>query len=221
MSSSSGGQSLVRRLAVRWVGPAALGAVSAVVVTTLINDRESEPRPPVVVRGHPGSAAATLERTPRTVLMVEGQRGTRLAGSGGTQLTGETGPRETEEEEETETRRREAFQSQLAAHDASERDEGWALNAERRVGPGLDEAAQRIGAAIVDTDCRRITCTATIEWADYATAQSTFGAFLTQFYELNCLRTILLDPPSDPSAVYHTRIYFDCNDETPLYDVPP
>lgn len=186
--------------------PSCLGVLTAI-IATLVLDRAREPEagPGVadrVLMGSPPSGVTSMEppeSSPNQIALVP-----------------HPSLPEDPEHEARETQRRQLIHSWFEQHERTEADPVWAPPAIERVTPGLERAAAEAVARVFDIDCRRITCMATIEWADFATAQATYQRFLAEVYELNCTRTILLDPPEDPSVPYQSRIFFDCSDERPL-----
>lgn len=181
-----------------WVLPSFFGFLTAVVVNQWFRDDVAHGEQTLSVRAHVSDHGASGD-----------------APSGAPPDRGGERAVDPPSDEEL-AQRRDALREMFESHDRAVRDPAWADAATERARAGLARAAAEAGATVRGLDCRRITCTATLEWPRFGDAQDRYSTFLTHAYELNCTRTIVLDPPADPEAVYSTRILFDCADERPL-----
>jgi hypothetical protein len=96
-------------------------------------------------------------------------------------------------------------------HSEERADPSWSPSANGHLERGLRAIGQRAGFSVRDADCRERVCRATVTWDDYQSARKT-GHELAEgsFPGLNCVRTIYLPEPPDPTGYYTANFYLDC-----------
>lgn len=93
-------------------------------------------------------------------------------------------------------------------------DPDWSATGTAFLDAGMSAWGQQLGFSVRDVECKTTMCRATVEWEDYAAAQST-GLRLPEreIPGLNCNRHIWLEEPEDPTEPYSADFYLDCTDQ--------
>jgi hypothetical protein len=78
----------------------------------------------------------------------------------------------------------------------------------------LSAVATKAGFNLVAAECRTQMCRATLQWDSYGAALKT-GAQLAEraIPGLNCVKSIWLKEPDNPSAPYSSSLFLDCNEQ--------
>lgn len=113
--------------------------------------------------------------------------------------------------EESRRRHFDAHAEMLKTHAAQPMDHSWASSAAESFRADLHGLRKESRAKVVNVDCRTNSCVATLEWPSFHDAKSGFSALLHALYKVNCVRTITLPDPPDPSKPYSgTAIFLKC-----------
>jgi hypothetical protein len=105
-----------------------------------------------------------------------------------------------------------AHQAAIEAHLKNSPDPSWAPAANRAFEEDLRATGAMHGFEFRSVDCRMTSCTATVRFTDYATANDNFGALLHMRYQVNCASEVALDVPRDPNAPFETTVLYDCTE---------
>jgi hypothetical protein len=176
--------------------------------------------PPPVVRtvAGDGSAAAAL-REMKSLLAAERARQQQEQASAQRPLEVGEGSANTQPsaEEEPELSLEEQGAAHVAEHEASlnahnqePRDRTWAPAAEASLLAGLN-ALPELGGRTTQVDCRSKTCTAQVEWSNYAAALAGYPQVLHANLQTNCSKSTVLPEPQDREQPYKAAFVFDCD----------
>ncbi len=117
-------------------------------------------------------------------------------------------PSEAERRATTLNRAAEEAEQFLAEFTSQSVDSAWARtweeNLDRRISGNL---ASREGFAYADVECRKDRCVATVNWADFASAESNFMETITLTHG-DCATSSFMAPPEDESRAYSHKIRF-------------
>ncbi len=104
----------------------------------------------------------------------------------------------------------EQHQARLDRHSREPLDATWSHEA--RGSFSVDLAALTRGQSFTarSIDCRSTTCVITVEWSSYAEATGSYPLLLQHAYGMDCMRSILLPEPADPTARYQASLFLDC-----------
>jgi len=99
----------------------------------------------------------------------------------------------------------------------------WQENIDRKWSRETTEAVRKDLASLSDrsnhefsvlnVDCRMTTCIGVVEWPSPEIARRSFPALIHEPYGVNCVRTIVLPPDSDPSAKVQATLLLDCEEQ--------
>jgi hypothetical protein len=108
----------------------------------------------------------------------------------------------------------EAWKKELRAHAEEPRDPAWAGKTQGLFAADLKTMTSRGAFEVLSVECKTTSCSATLKWPDYATAQSAAELILHQHYRANCGREVHLPPPGSEheSEPYQTTVLFTCEE---------
>jgi hypothetical protein len=113
--------------------------------------------------------------------------------------------------EELKQRTLEAWYARLDAHDDEERDPAWASETSSTFARDIEALSGRGGLQFLNTDCKSVTCTATVGFDNYDEALTGYQTLLHHDYGVNCAREVLLPEPEDVGAPYVATVLYDCS----------
>jgi hypothetical protein len=104
---------------------------------------------------------------------------------------------------------RKAHAEALQVHDRDEIDPTWSEAARAAFAADLSKLSASAGFKVVNVDCRRRSCAATLRWESYQAARESLRPIVTQRHAENCASRVVVPPPSDPASTYEARVLFD------------
>lgn len=128
------------------------------------------------------------------------------------QLPGQSAPEELERaQEESKKRHIEAHERALRLHATQPVDDSWAPQASEAFRADLHASRSQTGAQVLSVDCRTNSCVARLEWPSFHEARRGFSPVLHSHYRVNCIKTVTLPEPGDPSRPYiGSAIFLEC-----------
>ena len=153
------------------------------------------------------AAASRAQEITRTTIQVMGPQPPPASTSSenSESMTPPSAPPPTEEEVA------ENYQKLLDDHDQDPKDPVWAPQTQQSFARDLDSIGNDTGFTVTSVDCRTTSCTARLNWDDYATASSGYKQVLTGHMEPDCTRSILVRH-ADGDGPYETVAHFDCTE---------
>lgn len=93
-------------------------------------------------------------------------------------------------------------------------DPSWSRPATESLRSDLNAMAAKAGFDVVATECRTEMCRATLRWDNYEAALKT-GVHLAEraIPGLNCVKSIWLKEPENPSESYSSSLFLDCSEQ--------
>ncbi len=115
--------------------------------------------------------------------------------------------------EEVRDRALTAWEDRLQKIEDEPVDASWARQKESALSSGIQALSRAGGFKLVSTQCKTISCAATMEWSDYASAMKSYSVVLHDSQQAKCRRKILLPEPDNKNAPYQATIVLDCSSE--------
>ncbi len=122
---------------------------------------------------------------------------------------------EAQRREESKRRHTEAYERALKTHAAQPVDSGWAGTASEMFRADIEAKKAESRAKVVGVDCRTDSCVAELAWPSFHEARTGFRAVLHAHYRVNCVKSITLPEPKDPSKPFIGHALFVACEKTP------
>jgi hypothetical protein len=119
-------------------------------------------------------------------------------------------PQAPEDHEAQRQRAREAYEAVLDQHTRAPVDPVWAEPTSATLGAAMGTLGASAGgnAVVKGVDCRTDSCVATLEFPSYTAARTSYAAYVSEMYEVNCARQVMLDTPEDPESPFSVQVLF-------------
>jgi hypothetical protein len=103
------------------------------------------------------------------------------------------------------------FEGALASHSQEPIDGAWARQTEGAFTADLTGLMKKVHGQLDSVDCRSSTCVAGLSFDTYSAARKASFGIVGNRYAENCVKTIFVPQPEDPSSPYQARVLFDCS----------